>query len=132
MNLNNVQIKMMQDIENEVVKLPSTHSELHSLISSIMLAVDTEAIEKPFLDKCRSQIARTYFAYSNGKAGEGVYLSRIKNQLVRRAYFRTFEIMCNGRNADAFKVAYRSLITDGYLKSDGLHMSMTEDAKTLL
>ncbi len=132
MELNNVQIKMMDSVLNGEIDLPKTHKEYHDHISSILLAVDTDAIEKPFLDKCRAQIARTYFSYSEGKQGVDIYLSRVKNQLVRRVYFNTFKVMCSARGADAFQVAYRSLIKDGYLKSDGLMMRMTEDSKKLI
>ena len=132
MNLNNVQIKMMQDLQSGITKPPATSEELYALISSVLLAVDIEAIEKPFLDKCRAQIVRTYFLYSEADGEKRIYLSRIKNQLVRREYFKTFRAMCTSRNADPFQEAYRSLIKDGYLKSDGLMMTMTEDSKILI
>lgn len=132
MNLNNVQIKMMQDIESGATELPKTHAELYGLFTSILLVIDVESIEKPFLDKCRAQIIRTYFASTDGKVNEDVYLSLIKNQLKRRVYFRQLEIMCHGRNADAFRESYRKLIEDGYAKSDGMFFKMNEKAKELL
>lgn len=132
MELNNVQIKMMNDIENGKNELPRTHNELHSLISSIILAVDIDAIEKPFLERCKAQITRTYFSETEWLSGERVYLSSIKNRLSRRVYFQTFKTICAGRNADAFKESYRSLIKDGYAKSDGMFFTMNESARELL
>ncbi len=132
MELNKVQIKMMRDIENGVTELPKTHTEYYSHVSSILLAVDVEAIEKPFLEKCRNQIIRTYFKRTEGLVNESVYLSQLKNQLSRRIYFNTFQTICANRNSDAFKESYRSLIEDGYAKSDGLFFRMNESAKELL
>ena len=132
MNLNNVQIKMMRDIENGVTELPKTHAEYYNHVSSILMAVDVEAIEKPFLDECRKQIIRTYFKRTEGLVNENVYLSQLKNQLSRRIYFNTFQTICANRNSDAFKESYRSLIEDGYAKSDGLFFRMNESAKELI
>lgn len=133
MDLNNVQIKMMRDIESGITKLPTTSAEYYEHVSSIFLAVDTNAIEKPFLDKCKNQIVRSYFAHTCGKSNEDVYLSQIKNQLKRRAYFTTFSVMCNQRNADAFKEAYRSLIEiNRVAKSDGMFLKLSDEAKKLI
>ena len=130
--LNDVQKRMMRDIETGMTNLPETSAEYYEHVSSILLAVDVNAIEKPFLEKCKGQIVRTYFSSTKGVAGEGVYLSQIKNQLKQRVYFKTFTAMCNQRGADAFTEAYRSLITDGLAQSNGLNLKLSEESKKLI
>lgn len=130
-NVNAVQKKMVNDMRNGLLPIPKNHNEAAQLMTDVLVAVDHESNEKEFMDKCLSKIVRTYFSLCKDQE-QGVYLSRLKNQMVRLNYFKTLERMTGARNKDGFKLIYRRLISDGVARSDGTKIRMTEDAKKLI
>ena len=130
-NVNAVQKKVIDDMRNELLPMPKNRQEVAQLIIDTLLAVDHVSNEKEFMDKCLSKVVRTYFSLEP-KEGGGVYLSRLKNQMIRLNYFQTLNRMAGARNEDGFKMIYRHLISLGVARSNGIRITMNEDAKKFI
>lgn len=129
--VNKIQKAMVDDMRNEVTALPKTHAEVAQLMVELLLAVDHIANEKEFMDRCVSKAVRAYFSLLTDPS-DGVYLSRIKNQMSGLNYFKTLNRMAGARGEDGFKVVYRYLITKGVASSDGVKLKMTDEARKFI
>lgn len=129
--VNSIQKAMVDDMRDEKTAMPKNHAEVAQLMVELLLAVDHIANEKEFMDRCVSKAVRAYFSLLTDPS-EGVYLSRIKNQLNGLKYFRTLNRMTGARGEDGFKVVYRHLISKGVASSDGFRLKMTDEAKKFI
>ena len=130
--INDVQKRMIQEIDSDDFELPRSKHELRELIVSIMVAVDHEANERQFMDKCVSRAARTYFTLSK-RTGKAVYISSIKNQMANTNYFRTLRSMAAARGVDAMRLVCSKMVTDGYaVIESGKKIKMTSKAYRFL
>lgn len=126
--INSVQKSIIDSIEDDDFKMPSCKSELKSFVIAVMVAVDHEANERVFMDKCVSKAARTYFTLSRS-TGQSVYISSIKNQMARTNYFKTLQKMAKARGKDAMRLICFKMIQDGYAELDGINrIKMTDKA----
>ncbi len=129
-NVNKIQEQMVEDVRNELIPLPTNHHELASLLIQALLAVDHEANEEEFMIRCKVKLAKTYFSIV--KDDKGVYLSQLKNQLVRLNYFQTLNKMAKARNEDGFRIVYRSFLADGMGLADGNKITLNEEARKFM
>ena len=129
--VNNIQKVMVDDMRNGKTAMPSNHAEVAQLMVELLLAVDHIENEKEFMDRCVSKAVRAYFSLLTDPK-EGVYLSRIKNQMSGLNYFRTLSGMTGARGEDGFKVVYRHLISKGVASSDGVRLKMTDEARKFI
>ena len=129
-NVNKIQKQMVEDVRNELTPLPKSHHELASLLIQVILSVDHESNEEEFMIRCKVKMAKTYFSIV--KDDKGVYLSQIKNQLVRLNYFQTLDNMAKARNEDGFRIVYRSFVKDGMGTADGNKIILNENARTFM
>lgn len=129
--INNIQKVMVDDMRNGKAAMPSNHAEVAQIMVELLLAVDHAANEKEFMDRCVSKAVRAYFSLLTDPK-EGVYLSRIKNQMSGLNYFRNLSSMTGARGEDGFKVVYRYLISKGVASSDGFKLKMTDEARKFI
>lgn len=126
--VNSVQKSMIDGIEDDDFQIPSCKRELKSFVVAVMVAVDHEANEREFMDKCVSKAARTYFTLSRS-TGQSVYISSIKNQMANTNYFKTLRKMALARGKDAMRLICSKMIKDGYAELDGINrIKMTDKA----
>ncbi len=126
--INNVQKEMINSIEGDDFEIPKSKQELKSFIISVMVAVDHEANEKEFMDKCVSKAARTYYTLSQS-TGRSVYVSSIKNQMANTNYFKTLKKMASARGENVMRLICANMIRDGYAVMDGVNkIKMTDSA----
>ena len=116
--INNVQKQMINDIESDGFEIPKSKQELKAFVVSVIVAVDHEANEKEFMDKCVSKAARTYYTLSQS-TGRSVYISSIKNQMANTNYFKTLKKMATARGVDVMKLICAKMVRDGYAKTAG-------------
>ncbi len=126
--INNVQKEMINSIDSDDFDIPKSKQELKSFIISVMVAVDHEANEQEFMDKCVSKAARTYYTLSQS-TGRSVYVSSIKNQMANTNYFKTLKKMAAARGEDVMRLICAKMIRDGYAVMDGVNkIKMTDSA----
>ena len=126
--INEVQKKMVNSIGSESFEMPKSKQELKAFVISVLVAVDHEANEKEFMDKCVSKAARTYYTLSQS-SGRSVYVSSIKNQMVNTNYFKTLKRMASARGVDVMKLICAKMVRDGYAKMiGGKRIVMTDKA----
>lgn len=127
MTPNKKQIEILHSVASGEIGLPETSKELHELICNVLLARDHEAEEAPMMEKCRSQFIKLVTQKANDDGF--VYLSVIKNQLSRRAYYLELEKMLSARGiTDTTRHVARSLISDGLAKRNGSEVMVTRKA----
>ena len=126
--INNVQKEMINSIDSDDFDIPKSKQELKSFIISVMVAVDHEANEQEFMDKCVSKAARTYYTLSQS-TGRSVYVSSIKNQMANTNYFKTLKKMASARGENVMRLICANMIRDGYAVMDGVNkIKMTDSA----
>lgn len=113
--INEVQVKMMGEIEREEISLPNNHSELFDLVKNILMAFDFEKEELPMMEKCKEQFIK--FSMQKGDAGGEVYISGVKYILENRKYFKLLSESMRQRGIkDPSREIVRSMIKDGLLR----------------
>lgn len=118
--INETQKRMLEAIDSDDFKLPESKEEFRRFVISILVAVDHEANEKEFMDKCLSKAVRVYRTLTSAD-GEAVYISQIKNQMSRTNYFATLERMAKARGTTAIRLVTRKLVSDGHATLEGNH-----------
>lgn len=126
--VNNVQKQMIDSIDGENFAMPTSKHELKAFVVAVLTAVDHEANEREFMDKCVSKAARAYFTMSRG-SGESVYISSVKNQMANTNYFKTLQKMAAARGKDVMQLICSNMVRNGYAELEGLNrIKMTDKA----
>ena len=126
MKPNKVQIKMVNDVRAGNTTLPTGNSDIADWLSELLLARDYESEESIMMTKCKIQFIRTVQQKANDQGW--VYLSVIKNVLNRRKYFKDLDKRLKLRGIDTARHIARAMITDGFVRKNGLEVMITQSA----
>lgn len=129
-DINQEQLKFVKSIAEGEVEMPSTNYELSELVKKALLLRDYEAEELEAVRRSKIQFIKA--VQQKADQDGWVYLSIVRNVLVRRSYFRDLERSQSLRKIDAMRNIARSLIEDGAVKRVDAQVMLTDKASDYL
>lgn len=128
--INQEQLRFVKSIAEGEIEIPSTSFELSELVKKALLLRDHEAEESEAVRRSKIQFIKAIQQKSDEDGW--IYLSVIRNVLVRRSYFRDLERSQSLRKIDAMRSLARSLIEIGVVKRVDAQVMLTEKASDYL
>jgi hypothetical protein len=130
--INEAQKKIIEHIRMGSHGDSFTKYEVADMVIKVMVAVDYDAHEKPYLDKCINRAIRAGLSLAGG-AGVSTYISKVKNQMASTSYFKIFDQMSKARGRNAMSVICSELSRRGLAEVVvGNRIRMTDLARDLV
>lgn len=128
--VNDKQIQFVRDVRSGKVEIPQDKDKAADLLGYLLLLRDYEVLERGLIDRSKLQ-ALKIIDQTQGRDG-WVYVSYIKTQLMRRAYFKELNESTTERGIDAIRVVVREMIKDGLISTNNLEAMITTSGKEYL